>query len=52
MQASLFDGFTFDGVRPLENRWSSTEVDVGAPQIVQALVISPIVVVVDELADT
>ena len=52
MQApSLFDGFPFDAFPPLENGRSSSEVNVDRRQVVQALVIAPIVVVLDELAD-
>jgi len=49
--ASLFDGLSFDGFPPFEYGRSSSEVDVSRGQIVQALVISTIVVVLDELAD-
>lgn len=52
MQApSLFDGFPFDAFPPLEKGRSSSEVNVDRRQVVQALVIAPIVVVLDELAD-
>src|SRR4026208_1666467 len=52
MQApSLFDGFPFDAFPPLENGRSSSEVNVDRCQVVQALVIAPIVVVLAELAD-
>jgi hypothetical protein len=52
MQApSLFDGFAFDALPPFENGRSCSEVDVGRRQVVQALVISAIVIVLDELAD-
>ena len=49
--ASLFDGLSFDGFPPFEYVQSSAEVDVSRRQVVQALVVSAIVVVVDELAD-
>ena len=49
--ASLLDGLSFDGFPPFEYSRSSAEVDVSRRQVVQALVVSAIVVVVDELAD-
>ena len=49
--ASLFDGLSFDGFPSFEYVQSSAEVDVSRRQVVQALVASAIVVVVDELAD-
>ena len=49
--ASLFDGLSFDGFPSFEYVQSSAEVDVSRRQVVQALVVSAIVVVVDELAD-
>src|SRR5271167_2128083 len=49
--ASLFDGFSFDGFPPFEYGRSSAEVDISRRQVVQALVISTVVVVLDELAD-
>jgi hypothetical protein len=48
---SLFDGFAFDAFPPFENGRSCSEVDVSRRQVVQALVISAIVLVLDELAD-
>jgi hypothetical protein len=52
MQATaLFDCFEFDALPSLQNGWASAEVDVGWCEIVQALVISALVVVGHELAD-
>src|SRR6266581_3179050 len=49
--ASLLDGFSFDLFRPFENDLAAPEVDVSRRQLVQALVVSTVVVVLDELLD-
>src|ERR1700746_534649 len=49
--ASLFDGFLFDLFPPFENGLTASEVDVSRRQVVQALVVSTVVVVRDELLD-
>src|SRR6266581_8270622 len=49
--ASLFDGFSFDLFSPFENGLTAPEVDVSRRQVVQALVVSTVVVVLDELVD-
>src|SRR6266436_9733898 len=49
--ASLFDGFSFDLFPPFENGLTAPEVDVSRRQVVQALVVSTVVVVLDELLD-
>ena len=49
--ASLFDGLSFDLFPPIENGLTAPEVDVSRRQVVQALVISTVVVVLDELLD-
>ena len=41
--ASLFDGLSFDGFPPFEYGRSSTEVDVGRRQVVQAFVVAAVV---------
>jgi len=52
MQAtSLLDGFSFDLFPPFENGLTAPEVDVSRRQVVQALVVSAVVVVPDELLD-
>jgi hypothetical protein len=48
--ASLLDGFSFDLFPPFENDLAAPEVDVSRRQVVQALVVST--VVVDSLVDT
>ena len=42
--ASLFDGFSFDLFPPFENGLTAPEVDVNRRQVVQALVVSRVVV--------
>src|SRR5207244_12734389 len=49
--ASLLDGFSFDLFPPFENGPAAPEVDVSRRQVVQALVVSTVVVVADELLD-
>src|SRR2546427_10247209 len=49
--ASLFDGFSCDLFPPFENGLTASEVDVSRRQVVQALVVSTVVVVLDELLD-
>jgi hypothetical protein len=44
--ASLFDGFAFDDLPLFEYGRSSTEVDVSWRQVVQALVVSAVIIVV------
>jgi hypothetical protein len=47
--ASLLDGFSFDLFPPFENGLAAPKVDVSRRQVVQALVVSTVVVVADEL---
>ena len=49
--ASLLDGFSFDLFPPFENDLAAPKVDVSRRQVVQALVVSTVVVVPDELLD-
>src|SRR5262245_8686244 len=49
--ASLLDGFSFDLFPPFENSLAAPGVDVSRRQVVQALVVSTVVVVPDELLD-
>src|SRR5499427_9336384 len=49
--ASLLDGFSFDLLPPFENDLAAPEVDVSRRQVVQALVVSTVVIVADELLD-
>src|SRR6516165_1613020 len=49
--ASLLDGFSFDLFPPFKNGLAAPEVDVSRRQVVRALVISRVVVVLDELRE-
>src|SRR5262249_41585240 len=49
--ASLLDGFSFDLFPPFKNSLTAPKVDVSRRQVVQALVVSTVVVVADELLD-
>src|SRR5260370_15848844 len=49
--ASLLDRLSFDGFPPFKYSRYSAEVDVSRRQVVQALVVSTVVVVLDELVD-
>ena len=47
----MLDGLSFDGFPPFKYGRCSAEVDVSRRQVVQALVVSTVVVVLNELAD-
>ena len=51
LQSSLFQRSLLDGVSFSENRLNLAEVDIGRRQIVQTLVITPMVVIVHEGTD-
>ena len=50
-QASRFDGLSFDPFSLFQNGLTAPEVDVGWCQGLQALVIAPMIVVIDEGID-
>jgi hypothetical protein len=50
-QATMFDSFLFDAVSFLQNRLAPAEVDVRWGQIFQALMVTLVVVVLDEAPD-
>ena len=50
LQAPLFDGFSLDAFSLQQDGLTTPEVDIGGGEIVQALVIAPMVVVIDEVA--
>ena len=50
-QAPGFDGFLFDPFSLFQNGLASAEVDVGRREVSQALMISPVIVVLDEGVD-
>ena len=47
-QASRFDGLLFDPFALFQNGFSASEVDIGRGEVLQALVIAPMVVMLDE----
>lgn len=51
VQAALFYGFSFDPFAFEQNGLAASEVDVGGREIVEALVVSSMVVVLDEGRD-
>ena len=51
VQAALFYGFSFDPFAFEQNGLAASEVDVGGREIVEALVVSAMVVVLDEGRD-
>ena len=50
-QASRFDGLLFDPFSLFQDGLAAPEVDVGGCEVLQALVVSPMVVVLDEGVD-
>ena len=50
--ASLLDGFSFDLFPPFENGLAAPEVDVSRRQVVQALVVSTVVVQLNNITPT
>lgn len=51
VQAPLFDGFSFDPFRFQHDGVAASEVDIGRCEIAEALVISAMIVVLDEGVD-
>ncbi len=50
-QAPLVDGLAFDPFSCLRDGLAASEVDVGRGEIAEALVVAPVVVIIDEGAD-
>ena len=50
-QAPGFDGRSFDPFSLFQNGFTAPEVDVGRGEVLQALVIAPVVVMIDESID-
>ena len=50
-QASRFDGLPFDPFSLLQDGFSASEVDIGRGEVLQALVVAPVVVVFDKGVD-
>ena len=51
LQSSLSDGVAFDPFSLQKDGLGSAEVDVGRCQVLQAFVVSPVIVVLDEARD-
>ena len=51
LQSSLFDGVAFDPFALKQDGLAASEVDIGRRQVLQAFVVAPVIVVVDEAAD-
>ena len=51
LQASVFDCFAFDPFSFEQNGLAAPEVDIGGREVFQALVVSLVIVVADELID-
>ena len=51
MQAPMIDGFSFDPFSLFDDGFSSSEVGIGRRDVVETLVVSLMVVVLDELLD-
>ena len=47
-QASRFDGLPFDPFPLFQDGLAATEVDIGRGEVLQALVIAPVVVMIDK----
>lgn len=50
-QTSRFDGLSFDPFSLLQDGLATPEVDVGGCEVLQALVVAPVVIVIDEGVD-
>ena len=51
LQSPLFDGFAFDLLPFQQDGLSSPDIDVGGRKIVQALMVSAVIVIADEVLD-
>ena len=51
LQSSQFDGVAFDPFSLQEDGPVSAEVDVGGRQVLEAFVVAPVIVVLDEVPD-
>ena len=51
LQAAVLDWFSFNPFSLLQDGLTTSKVDVGGCQVLQALVIAPVIVVLDEAAD-
>ena len=51
LQAPMFDGLPFDPFAQLDDGLGPAEVGIGGRHVVQALVVTPVIVVLDERRD-
>ena len=51
LQAAVLNGFAFDCLPSLQDGLPATGVDVGRGEVVQAFVVAPVIVVIDEGTD-
>lgn len=51
LSATLLDGSSLDLSSPLKNACTASEVDVSRGEVIQALVVSAVIVVIDEVGD-
>ena len=51
LQAPVFDGLSFDPFPFQQDGLAAPEVDIGGREVIQALVVAPVVVVLDEGAE-
>jgi hypothetical protein len=52
LSATVLNGLSHDFLSPLQDASGSNEVDIGGREIVRALVITAMIVVVDEAGDS
>ena len=51
LQAPVLDGLSFGPFPFQQDSWAAPEVDIGGREVIQALVVAPMVVVLDEGAE-
>ena len=51
LQSSVFDGFAFDPFALKQDGLAASEVDIGRRQVLQAFMVAPAIVVIDEAID-
>ena len=51
LQAPELDGFSFDPFPFQQDGWAAPEVDISGREVIQAFVVAPVVVVLDEGAE-
>ena len=51
-QAALLDGFALDALTPQQDALPPAEMDISRGQVVQALVVAPVVILLDDCLNT